>query len=332
MLAFRTAIAAALGLAAVAAQPASAAMTLTAQGIALGFTLTNVVTGFPGGGIGPLGIAVNSDHNIMAGSSADNRNYIYSDTNNQTFASALSSTPFVAFPPAYAYSPATGKVYGSGGFSGPNANQFLQFNNDGSINHVITPNVPVTNGMWANPVNGHILAAGGSGIYDINVVTETARLVTSHTSDGITISADGTKLYTYDGGIFDIATGASLGNFGSVSGADGMGIITSSNPATNGDIVVNTTDGRLVLVDIDSVLFTQTVIASGGSRGDYTAADWTNGTLLLTQSNDILRLDCGSGCSVGSTPTPEPASVLLLAAGLLSLAGLRRLNTYAARR
>ena len=40
MLAFRTAIAAALGLAAVTAHPASAAMTLTAQGIALGFTLT----------------------------------------------------------------------------------------------------------------------------------------------------------------------------------------------------------------------------------------------------------------------------------------------------
>jgi hypothetical protein len=62
-----------------------------------------------------------------------------------------------------AYATAGGKAYG--GLSG----QFVQFNPDGTVNHVLTGVTTGTDlGMWGNPVTGHIEASSGSGLIDIN--------------------------------------------------------------------------------------------------------------------------------------------------------------------
>jgi len=68
------------------------------------------------------------------------------------------------------------------------------------------------------------------------------------------------------------------------------------------------------------------VIATGGTRGDFVSPDTTNGTLFLSQNEQVARLSCGPGCSIGAPPvlTPEPATSALIGGGLFALLLMRR--------
>jgi hypothetical protein len=170
-------------------------------------------------------------------------------------------------------------------------------------------------------VNGHLLGAGSHGIIDIDVsgATPTFRVVTSAGSDGVTVSPDGKTVYTTGIAGYDIATGT-LVYSASVPEADGMGVISGGK--LNGDIVVNSNDGSVYLLD---KLGNATIIADLGSRGDYTSPDWTNGSLLLTQTDSIWRLNVKGGTIGGGGGAPEPSTWAMM---LLGFAGLG----YAARR
>jgi hypothetical protein len=76
----------------------------------------------------------------------------------------------------------------------------------------------------------------------------------------------------------------------------------------NGKIIVNGEDGTVGLLDPKGPARNFVVIATNtGQRGDYVAADRSNGTLLLDYSTEVDRLSCGLNCGIGSPPPAVPS-------------------------
>ncbi len=307
---------------------ARADLTLTAAGTADGFTLSTFVGGYNfGANYGPLAQGILPNGDVITGSVADGKIYIFSDTDNQTLASALSATPYTYTTgnPNYAMATAGGQVYGAQLFGGA----YESFSTSGA--HTAIAGLSVTDylGMYGDPVNGHIISSSTAGIIDINPTNATYRVINASYAgaDGVTISPDGKTVYVEYGGnivALDYATGAVVANYsGNGHSPDGTGVISGGK--FSGDLVVNNNDGTVGL--INTANGTETIIASGGSRGDFVSPDTTNGTLFLSQYGSVDRLSCGNGCSIGSgggggggTGVPEPGTLGLLAAGFAALA------------
>src|SRR5579864_3375098 len=141
-------------------------LTLTAAGVADGFTLTTFATLNPGlvntGNFGPFGVAVSANGNIIVSNEPNATRYAFADVDGQTTATALNHVP--SSSGTLAYATAGGQAYGGDG-----SGHFVQFNNDGTVNHVLTGVTASTDlGMWGNPTNGHIIANSSAGLIDID--------------------------------------------------------------------------------------------------------------------------------------------------------------------
>ena len=107
---------------------------------------------------------------------------------------------------------------------------------------------------------------------------------------------------------YNTTTGAQVYDSGTLGGVpDGVALGAG---AFSGKAFVNTNNGQLIEVDLATS--SQTVIATGGSRGDFVTVDPTNGTLLITQSDRILRLQ-------GGAFVPEPGALNLFGLCLMAL-------------
>jgi hypothetical protein len=295
---------------------ARADLTLTAAGTAQGLSLSTFISGFPNSGIGPLGTAFANDGGVLVSDYNSGTVYRFpSDANGQVASSSLISATFGGNNPND-MAQVGGNIY----MTRQGTGDLVQLNQNGTFNQSIVGGLPAATGLTADPFTGHLFVStlGNNVIWDVDPIAKTKVAFVNASADGLSLSLDGRTLYAEVGGHvlgFDTTTKAQVFDSGFVNTADGTAVGAGLFSSL---LFINTNDGRLVEVNLNTLA--QTVIATGGSRGDFVTVDPTNDTLLVIQSDRIVRLS-GASFVPGA---PEPSSMALLLIGGLGLVAYRR--------
>jgi hypothetical protein len=304
----------------ISAQADPVTLALTPAGTAL-FTQSTFADNFPNafcgpgsGNCGPLGIAFPTSGGVMVTDYPGNVRVFPTDTDNQNAAT-------VPVAQSYGQANAVGLATSGGNIymtqQSAGAGNLVQLNNNGTFNQsIISGSLPAATGITTDPNTGHFYVStlGNNTIWNVDPIAKTQTAFVSASADGLTINAAGTILYGEVGGHilgWNTTTGLQIFDSGFINGADGVAIGASGSLA--GQLFVNTNFGQVV--DVDIATLTQTVIATGGTRGDFVTVDPLNDTLLLTQSDDIVRLTPINGSLEGGN-TPIPAALPLFASGI----------------
>jgi len=328
--------------------PAGISQGFTLSTYATGFpvdTSTSALFDPSGQGIGPAGITFTGS-NVLIGN-ATGTLYIMPDVDGQAVTGSTTSVSYSHPRDAFGLVSAGGTLYMTQQkvdishihISLPptaDPGSIVQINPNGTLNQLITntstttvadpynipgfSTIPISDaptGIVVNPANGHLIVGTylGQQLLDVNPATKSFTVMRNLASapDGLAITANAATLYiaqqTSTGDHVYAYNMANIANapadLGAVSGADGLVLGTGSLANL---LFVNTNGGTIVEINLSTLQ--QTVIASGGSRGDFAAPDPSNASMLLTQQTSVVRLLAPPGGGfVGGAPVPEPATL-----------------------
>lgn len=314
---------AALAFGSFAPTPARADLTLQASYASAGFSLGTLAFNFAGSPTpapysccGPLGMAFPTTGGVMI-STYPGSNYILPSYSTLNQDASLVPSSFVGAGQVVGLARSGGQIYAASQSTG----QIYRINNDGSYASTLSSGLPSATSLATNPANGHLFSGTGVGIVDINPADGSFTLFANTIVDGITFSADGSRMYAASGSNiigYNTATATSFLSFSVPDGPDGVAIGSGS---LAGKLYINNNGGTFYEYDLTTAALT--LMASGGTRGDFVEVA-PDGALLITQTDRVLRLTAPSGGGFETTNTPEPASLAIFGAAIAGLAGLRR--------
>jgi sugar lactone lactonase YvrE len=321
-----------LGALSVAGGGAQAAATLTSAAVADGYTLSTFVSGIPASGFccGPVGVMNTTGGNIMIADYGIGQVSVFSDTNGQTWGAGT--------PAATAYG--TNNVAGLASFGGnlyatrQSTGQVITIDAAGNQTGVIA-SISGATGIIGSTATGQLYVSTGGNIFSVDPTSHAVATFVSGgaggAADGLSLSADGSILYAANNGAghiygFNTTTHAMVFDSGFIAG--GVDGTAFGAGGLAGNLFVNTNGGTLVKVNLTTLA--QTVLVTGGSRGDFVWVDSNtgnpnDGTLLFTQTDSVLRLTAPAGGGfVGNVPEPETYAMLIAGLGMLGFTARRR--------
>ena len=300
------------------------ALTLTPAGKAAGIVLSTFASGFPNSNnVGPLGIAFPSNGGVLVTDDPGNVRLFRTDTDGQ-FASKSAALRSYGQSNAVGLAQVGDAIY----MTQQAAGRVIQINADATLNQAIV-SPPAATGIVTNPANGHLFVSGDGlhQILDVDPNAKTSRVFynggTGAVFDGLTLSADGSVLYAASKNAsviqgFDTHTGRIIFTSGAISGAPD-GVAEGIGPLA-GNLFVNCNNGTVVEIDIGTNQ--QTLIATGGSRGDFVKIDPHNFSVLLTQTDRIIRMTFPFGAAHQLTVGGFPSSTVVGAAHNVTVTAL----------
>jgi hypothetical protein len=302
-----------------------------------GYTQEIYTQGIPTGW-GP-GFAWTSSGNMVL--HGDGNFYEYSSTADTVYngTNVHSVTATHSLPSGYGY----GMTNGTDGFAYTNTSAGIsQVNMNAWTTTTFAGSAGGYYGIGTLPDGRIVHNSSSSQIYVLNPTTGTDTLIYSSPSfiDGLAIAPTG-EIFLADLGSYRIrvisSTGAVINDVAVSHGPDGMAFGDGAAFASN-------TDGTITRLDFAGPGYTgavtETIFASGGTYGDLAAVgpdgafyvsqwyniNWDNG--VSTYDNAIVRIAAIGGGGFepppGTSPVPEPGTLLLVGSGLLGLAYARK--------